>query len=150
MPGPGCANCKKLLETVKQAAKELGIDADFEYVTDMKEIVKYIMSTPASLSTDAGHRDPVLLVLRRTPLHRVRPGGELLDEFFRRIYETSRGGRLDQYPAEAAFLCLGPRLLRWLLLETLFRWLLSSTNRLSSGHTTGIFMPRYFSMDSRA
>ena len=44
--GPGCINCKNLLETTKQAVKELNVDATIEYVTDMKEIVKYIMSTP--------------------------------------------------------------------------------------------------------
>jgi small redox-active disulfide protein 2 len=44
--GPGCMNCKNLLETTKQAVKELNVDATIEYVTDMKEIVKYIMSTP--------------------------------------------------------------------------------------------------------
>jgi small redox-active disulfide protein 2 len=44
--GPGCMNCKNLLETTKKAVKELGVDATIDYVTDMKEIVKYIMSTP--------------------------------------------------------------------------------------------------------
>jgi len=44
--GPGCANCHKLEETVKAAAKELGIEATFEKVTDIREIMKYTMSTP--------------------------------------------------------------------------------------------------------
>ncbi len=44
--GPGCMNCKNLLETTKQAVKDLNVDATIDYVTDMKEIVKYIMSTP--------------------------------------------------------------------------------------------------------
>jgi small redox-active disulfide protein 2 len=44
--GPGCMHCKNLLETTKKAVKELGVDATIDYVTDMKEIVKYIMSTP--------------------------------------------------------------------------------------------------------
>jgi len=44
--GPGCMNCKNLLETTKQAVKELNVDASIDYVTDMKEIVKYVMSTP--------------------------------------------------------------------------------------------------------
>jgi small redox-active disulfide protein 2 len=44
--GPGCMNCKNLLETTKRAVKELDADAAIEYVTDMKEIVKYVMSTP--------------------------------------------------------------------------------------------------------
>jgi small redox-active disulfide protein 2 len=44
--GPGCMNCKNLLETTKQAVKELNADATIDYVTDMKEIVKYVMTTP--------------------------------------------------------------------------------------------------------
>jgi small redox-active disulfide protein 2 len=44
--GPGCANCKKLLETTKEAVSDLGIDADIKYVTEMAEISKYIMMTP--------------------------------------------------------------------------------------------------------
>jgi small redox-active disulfide protein 2 len=44
--GPGCVNCKNLLETTKQAVKELNVDATIDYVTDMKEIARYIMSTP--------------------------------------------------------------------------------------------------------
>ena len=44
--GPGCMNCKNLLETTKKAVNELGVDATIDYVTDVKVIVKYIMSTP--------------------------------------------------------------------------------------------------------
>jgi small redox-active disulfide protein 2 len=44
--GTGCANCKNLLETTKQAVKELNVEATVDYVTDMKEIVKYVMVTP--------------------------------------------------------------------------------------------------------
>lgn len=44
--GPGCANCIKLEELVKKAIKELGIHAKIEHVTDIKEIMKYTMSTP--------------------------------------------------------------------------------------------------------
>ena len=45
--GPGCPNCSMMEELVKKAIKELGIDAKVEKVTDMKEIMKYTMSTPA-------------------------------------------------------------------------------------------------------
>ena len=38
--GSGCASCKKLHETVKQAARELGADAEVNYITDMKQIMK--------------------------------------------------------------------------------------------------------------
>lgn len=44
--GPGCANCTKMEEMAKQAVKELGIDASVEKVSDMREIMKYTMSTP--------------------------------------------------------------------------------------------------------
>ena len=47
--GPGCMNCKNLLETTKKAVNELGVDATIDYVTDIKVIVKYIMSTPGLL-----------------------------------------------------------------------------------------------------
>ncbi|MFZ5997201.1 MAG: thioredoxin family protein [Nitrospirota bacterium] len=44
--GPGCANCHKMEEMAKAAAKELGIDAKVEKISDMQEILKYTMSTP--------------------------------------------------------------------------------------------------------
>jgi len=44
--GPGCANCKKLLETTETAVKQAGLEAEVEYVTDMASIQKYIMMTP--------------------------------------------------------------------------------------------------------
>lgn len=44
--GPGCANCKKLLEAAETAAKESGADAEVEYITDMAEIARYVMMTP--------------------------------------------------------------------------------------------------------
>lgn len=46
--GGGCANCKKLMENAKAAAKELGIDATFEEVKDIEKIMAYgVMRTPA-------------------------------------------------------------------------------------------------------
>lgn len=44
--GPGCANCTKMEELTKKAVAELGIEATVEKVTDMREIMKYTMSTP--------------------------------------------------------------------------------------------------------
>ncbi len=45
--GSGCRNCKKLLQTTEDAVKELGIDAEILYVTDMDEIVATgILKTP--------------------------------------------------------------------------------------------------------
>jgi small redox-active disulfide protein 2 len=44
--GPGCANCYKMEELVKTAMKELGIEAKTEKVSDIREIMKYTISTP--------------------------------------------------------------------------------------------------------
>jgi small redox-active disulfide protein 2 len=45
--GPGCPNCSMMEELAKKAVKELGIEAKIEKLTDIKEIMKYTMSTPA-------------------------------------------------------------------------------------------------------
>jgi small redox-active disulfide protein 2 len=44
--GPGCANCHKMEELAREAIKELGIEATIEKVSDIREIMKYTMSTP--------------------------------------------------------------------------------------------------------
>jgi len=45
--GPGCLRCQNLEENVRQAVKELGLDAKIEKVTDMSRIMGYgIISTP--------------------------------------------------------------------------------------------------------
>jgi small redox-active disulfide protein 2 len=45
--GPGCPNCSMMEELAKKAVKELGIEAKIDKVTDIKEIMKFTMSTPA-------------------------------------------------------------------------------------------------------
>lgn len=46
--GSGCCKCENLLEAVKTAVAEKGINAEIEYITDMAKIMEYgIMSTPA-------------------------------------------------------------------------------------------------------
>jgi len=46
--GSGCANCHKLEALAEKAVAQLGIDAQIEKVTDIKEIMGYgVMSTPA-------------------------------------------------------------------------------------------------------
>lgn len=45
--GTGCARCKQLEKTVRQAVDELGVDASVEKVTELPDIMAYgIMSTP--------------------------------------------------------------------------------------------------------
>lgn len=46
--GTGCSKCKKLEENVKEAVRELGIEATVEKVLEIKDIMAYgVMSTPA-------------------------------------------------------------------------------------------------------
>jgi small redox-active disulfide protein 2 len=45
--GPGCDNCKKVDAVAHQAVANFGVEAQFEKITDYKEIMKYpILSTP--------------------------------------------------------------------------------------------------------
>jgi small redox-active disulfide protein 2 len=45
--GPGCARCHQLERTVKEAVKELGVEAEIEEVRDLKKIMEYpILTTP--------------------------------------------------------------------------------------------------------
>lgn len=46
--GPGCARCKLLAQLTEQAVKELGVEAEINKVTDLKQIMALgIMTTPA-------------------------------------------------------------------------------------------------------
>jgi small redox-active disulfide protein 2 len=46
--GTGCTNCKKLEANVREAVKEMGIDAHITKVENFKEIMAYgVMKTPA-------------------------------------------------------------------------------------------------------
>ena len=46
--GPGCPNCQKTEELVKQALSETGKDAQVEKVTGMMDIASYgVFGTPA-------------------------------------------------------------------------------------------------------
>jgi small redox-active disulfide protein 2 len=45
--GPGCARCQQLEKIVKEAVKELAIDATVEEVKDIKKFIDYnVMMTP--------------------------------------------------------------------------------------------------------
>jgi small redox-active disulfide protein 2 len=46
--GPGCAKCKSLAQFTEQAVKELGVAAEINKVTDLKQIMALgVMRTPA-------------------------------------------------------------------------------------------------------
>ena len=46
--GPGCERCKTLAQFTEQAVKELGINAEINKVTDLKQIMALgVMMTPA-------------------------------------------------------------------------------------------------------
>ena len=45
--GPGCVRCQQLEKTTREVVKELGIDAEIEYIKDIKKIMEYpILTTP--------------------------------------------------------------------------------------------------------
>ena len=45
--GGGCPNCKKLEAMTRKVATELGIEAEYEKVTDMNKIMEWpVLSTP--------------------------------------------------------------------------------------------------------
>ena len=46
--GPGCAKCKTLAQFTEQAVKELGVPAEINKVTDLRQIMALgVMMTPA-------------------------------------------------------------------------------------------------------
>jgi small redox-active disulfide protein 2 len=46
--GPGCPRCEKLDENARAAVERLGLDADYEKVTKMADILRFnVMQTPA-------------------------------------------------------------------------------------------------------
>jgi small redox-active disulfide protein 2 len=45
--GTGCPNCNKLEQEIKKAAKNQGLEAEFEKVTNFQKIMDYdVLSTP--------------------------------------------------------------------------------------------------------
>jgi len=50
--GPGCPRCETLAKLTREAADEIGIQYEFEKVTDIKEFVKYGMILPPGLVVD--------------------------------------------------------------------------------------------------
>ena len=46
--GAGCKSCHEMYENTKQAVKNIGLDIEVEYITDMQKVIKYgVMSMPA-------------------------------------------------------------------------------------------------------
>jgi len=45
--GPGCTNCKKVFQVAETAIKDLNVEAELIYITDLAEIAKTgLMRTP--------------------------------------------------------------------------------------------------------
>lgn len=45
--GSGCPTCKKLYELTKESVKELGLNEEVEYITDVSKIIEMgVMSSP--------------------------------------------------------------------------------------------------------
>ena len=45
--GTGCAKCHQLEQTVKEVISEMAVEADMDYVKDIKKIMEYpILTTP--------------------------------------------------------------------------------------------------------
>ena len=46
--GAGCKSCHEQYENAKEAVKNLGLDLEVEYITDMEKVMEYgVMSMPA-------------------------------------------------------------------------------------------------------
>jgi small redox-active disulfide protein 2 len=51
--GSGCAKCNKLEAAARAAVDELGVEAEFDHVTDPAEIASWgVMATPALVVDD--------------------------------------------------------------------------------------------------
>ena len=51
--GSGCKSCHELYENTKKAVKNVGLNVEVEYVTDLEKIMEYgIMSMPALVAND--------------------------------------------------------------------------------------------------
>jgi|LZQN01.1.fsa_nt_gb small redox-active disulfide protein 2 len=51
--GSGCLSCKKLYESTKKAIRDLNLDSDLEYITDINEIIALgVLETPALTVND--------------------------------------------------------------------------------------------------
>ena len=51
--GAGCKTCHEQYENAKEAVKNMGLDIEVEYITDMQKVMKYgVMSMPAIVANE--------------------------------------------------------------------------------------------------
>ena len=50
--GPGCPNCKRLVDLTEKVAADLGLDFELEKVTDIMEITRFGVLAPPGLAVD--------------------------------------------------------------------------------------------------
>lgn len=51
--GAGCVSCHAQYENTKEAVKNLGLNIEVEYITDMQRVIEYgVMSMPALIVND--------------------------------------------------------------------------------------------------
>lgn len=51
--GAGCASCHQQYENAKEAVKNMGLNVEVEYITDMQKVMEYgVMSMPALVVND--------------------------------------------------------------------------------------------------
>jgi small redox-active disulfide protein 2 len=50
--GPGCPKCRQLAANVERAVRELGLAAEVEKVTDIREIMKFGLLTTPGLAVE--------------------------------------------------------------------------------------------------
>ena len=53
--GAGCKSCHEQYENAKKAVKNMGLDIEVEYITDMQKVMEYgVMSMPAIVVNEKG------------------------------------------------------------------------------------------------
>ena len=51
--GAGCKSCHEQYENAKEAVKNMGLDIEVEYITDMQKVMEYgVMSMPAIVANE--------------------------------------------------------------------------------------------------
>ncbi len=50
--GPGCQNCKNVEAVARKVVTTMGMEAEFDHVTNWDDIHKYIMYTPGLVVND--------------------------------------------------------------------------------------------------